>query len=327
MRLPFAAVLTVVAFAATAPAAHAATVSVERGDSGIVYLSVLGGPEADALTASSPSPGTYAVTQAPGVPLSAKGPACAVAAPGRVNCSAAGLAGALLSGGDGDDRLEVWGDVGQGAWLFGGNGADDLTAGPGADRVDGGAGSDVLRTRDGRTDALYCGTDADSVDADDGDTVAADCEQRIPGPAAPAPAGPTPGPLPAPLPVPVPATSPAPVDISTAPVQLSHGAVPLRVSCSAATSCRGRIVIRLLPRRAGHRAVAAGARRPVIARRGYRVRAGHAKSLRVHISRRGRIRVLERRKARCSVSVSTVAADGTTQVRRRTVTIEAGGGR
>ena len=327
MRLPVAALLTAVALAATAPAAHAATVSVERSDSGIVYLSVLGGPEADALTVSSPSPGAYAVTQAPGVALTAAGRGCAVGAPGRVDCSAANLAGALLAGGDGDDRLALSGPVGEGAWLFGGNGADDLAGGPGADRLDGGTGADALHARDGRTDALYCGSDADSVDADDADTVAADCEQRVAGPTAPVPAGPAAGPLPAPLPVPVAATTPAPVDVSTAPVQLSHGAVPIRVSCSAATRCRGRIVIRLLPRRAGQRAVAAGARRPVIGRRRYRVGAGRTNSLRVHISRRGRIRVLERRKARCSVSVSTVAADGTTQVRRRTVTIEAGGGR
>ena len=51
---------------AAAPAAHAATVSVERSDDGIVYVSVLGGAEADVLTVSSPAPGRFTVTQAAG---------------------------------------------------------------------------------------------------------------------------------------------------------------------------------------------------------------------------------------------------------------------
>jgi hypothetical protein len=127
--------------------------------------------------------------------------------------------------------------------------------------------------------------------------------------------------------VPVTSSAPATVDISTAPVTLHRGAVPMSVSCSAARACTGWIVVRLLPRRASRKATAAGARRPVIARRRYQVGAGHSKTLRVHISRRGRTRVLKRRKARCSVRISSVAPDGSTQVRKRKITIEAGGPR
>jgi len=252
-----------------------------------------------------------------------------VVAAGRADCRSPNVAGAMLVGGAGHDRLAVSGAVGQGVWLFGGDGNDELTSGPGTDRVDGGAGADVLRTRDGKRDSLFCGADADSVDADDADTLAPDCERRIAGPASPAPTGgasPLPE-LPAPLPVPVPAATAAPVDVSTAPVTLSHGAVPMQVSCHAARRCTGRIVVRLLPRRGSRTAVAAGAKRPVIARQRYGVAAGSSKSLRVRISRRGRTRVIARRKARCSVRISTAAADGTTQVRKRVITIEAGGGR
>ena len=333
VRLSFAAPLAVIAIAMTAPAAHAAKVTVERSDDGIVYISVAGGAEPDVLTVSSPSPGVYAVTQAPGLPLTVPGNSCTTVGPTRVECAVPGLAGALLVGGDGDDRLTVSGTVGQGSWLFGTNGADELIGGPGADRLDGGQGADVLRARDGRLDDLYCGTEGDAFDVDDVDTVAPDCETRLaPDPAAPpVPADPLAGagsgPMPLPELTPITAPAPAPVDISTAPVKLSHRAVPMRVSCTAAADCTGSIVIRMLPRRAGHTAVAAGARRPVVARQRYRVAAGKSKSLRVHISRRGRTRVLERRKARCSVRISTVAPDGTTQVRKRKITIRAGGGR
>ena len=333
MRLPFAAFLAFVALALLAPAAQAAKVTVERSDSGIVYISVAGGAEPDVLTISSPSPGVYAVTQAPGVPLTVPGNSCATVSPTRVECTVPGLAGALLVGGDGDDRLAVSGVVGQGSWLFGTNGADELVGGPGADRLDGGAGPDVLRARDARLDELFCGTEPDAVDADDADTVAPDCETRLaPDPAAPpVPADPLAdagaGPMPLPEITPVTTPAPAPVDISTAPVTLRKGTVPMRVSCTAATRCRGWITVRLLSRRSAGTAVAAGTKRPVVGRRRYSVGAGHSTSLRVHISRRGRTRVLERRRARCSVRISSVAPDGTRQVRTRRITIKAGGSR
>jgi len=117
VRLSFAAPLALIALAASAPVAHAARVSVERSDAGVVYVSVLGGAEADVLTISSPAADRFVVTQGAGLPLTVAGRACSVTAPGRAECSAPGGQGALLMGGDGDDRLAVSGPVGAGSWL------------------------------------------------------------------------------------------------------------------------------------------------------------------------------------------------------------------
>ena len=328
MRIPFAAAFALLLTGMLAPAAGAATVSIQTSDSGTVYVNVLGGPEDDALTVSSPQPGRYMVTQAPGTPLAKAGNNCSLVTPGRVDCVAAGVAGALLVGGDGRDRLEVSGAVGGGAWLFGGKGDDELFGGLGADRLEGEAGADVLHATDARRDTVVCGTEADRYDADQADTIAPDCEQRLvaapvaPPPGTPAPADPLVTPAPAPLP-----PAPAPVAVTGGAVTMRHGAVGLRVSCTQAAGCRGWITVRMLPRRAARKATASASRRPVIARKRYRVGAGRAKTVTAHISRRGRQRVLNRRKARCSVAVSTVAPDGTKQISRRRMTIKAGGSR
>ena len=326
MRLPLAALLAILLAGTLTPVANAATISIQTSD-GTVYVNIFGGPEDDALTVSSPEPGRYTVTQAPGVPLATAGNKCAIVFPGRVDCVAADVAGALLVGGDGHDRLEVSGPVGAGAWLFGGNGDDAIFGGPGADRLEGEAGVDVLHATDARRDTLGCGTEVDRYDADETDTVGEDCEQRLiatpapPAPGTPAPADPLVAPLPAPLP-----PAPAPVAVSGGSVTMREGAVGLRVSCTEAAGCRGWITVRMLPRRTG-KATAAASRRPVIARKRYRVDAGATKTVRAHISRRGRQRVLNRRRARCSVRISTVAADGTPKTTTKRITIKAGGRR
>jgi Ca2+-binding RTX toxin-like protein len=105
----------------------------------------------------------------------------------------------LLDGGDGADRLVGTG----GATLLGGNGGDILVArndgetldgGAGADlfasqaggsTITGGAGADVISAADGSglADTIDCGGGFDVVWADEGDTVAANCELRRSGPA------------------------------------------------------------------------------------------------------------------------------------------------
>lgn len=326
MRLPPAAVLAILLAGTLAPAASAATASIQTSDSGTVYVSVLGGPEDDALTVSSPEGSRFTITQAPGAPLAAAGHRCELVAPNRVDCAAADVAGALMMGGDGRDRLEISGAVGGGAWIFGGNGDDELFGGAGADRLEGEAGVDVLHATDARRDTLDCGSDVDRFDADAADTVAADCEQRLTAtPAPPAPGDPAPvDPLVTPLPAPLPPAA-APVSVTGGSVTMRHRTVPLRVSCSAAEACRGWITVRLLPRRAAHEASVARSRRPVIARKRYRVAAGATKTVKAHISRRGRQRVLDRRRARCSVRISSVGADGRPQTTTTRITIEAGG--
>jgi len=132
-------------------------------------------------------------------------------------------------------------------------------------------------------------------------------------------------PLTGPLPVPLP-PGPPPVDVVSGTATMSHGSVPLRVSCGSAARCSGWITVRLLPRRSA-KATAARARRSVIAKRRCRVAAGRTKTLRAHITRRGRQRVLQRRRARCSVRISTVAGDGSKQTTSSRITIKAGGKR
>jgi Ca2+-binding RTX toxin-like protein len=69
-----------------------------------------------------------------------------------------------LSGGDGNDSLQ------------GGNGNDTLRGNRGLDTHSGGAGDDFIDTRGDKGDVVTCGVGNDFVNADAGDTVAADCE-------------------------------------------------------------------------------------------------------------------------------------------------------
>ncbi len=73
-----------------------------------------------------------------------------------------------------------------------GNGGDDTIDGGGSgDVIAGGAGADTIKVRDGAVDRVTCGTEADMVEADWGDTVNADCESvhRTPPPDTTAPIG------------------------------------------------------------------------------------------------------------------------------------------
>jgi TolB protein len=77
----------------------------------------------------------------------------------------------VLIGGSGNDIL--WGD-------FGG---DYLKGGPGVDRFFGGYGNDVIDSRDGLTEHVYCGEGTDRVEADLRDIVSSDCEKVVRKPA------------------------------------------------------------------------------------------------------------------------------------------------
>jgi hypothetical protein len=69
-----------------------------------------------------------------------------------------------LAGGDGNDSLA------------GGAGDDVISGDQGADTLDGGDGNDRIAARDGERDTISCGPGADTVEADDADAIAADCE-------------------------------------------------------------------------------------------------------------------------------------------------------
>ena len=69
-----------------------------------------------------------------------------------------------ISGGDGNDVVRA------------GGGADTIDGGAGVDALDGEAGDDLLRTADGLSDRVACGSGSDRVEADTVDEVAGDCE-------------------------------------------------------------------------------------------------------------------------------------------------------
>lgn len=79
-----------------------------------------------------------------------------------------------LRGGSGDDVLAAGPS---GGTIEGMSGTDVLVGGPGTDRLDGGRGFDRLLARDGRQDALSCGSEVDRVFADAFDRPPSDCER------------------------------------------------------------------------------------------------------------------------------------------------------
>ena len=78
----------------------------------------------------------------------------------------AGAADDHFAGGPGKDTLRPY------------QGDDTVVGGPGADDIDTSYGKDTIDARDGSGgDKVVCGEEEDTVQADVGDTVAADCEQ------------------------------------------------------------------------------------------------------------------------------------------------------
>ena len=60
--------------------------------------------------------------------------------------------------------------------IIGGAGGDTIDGKTGADTISSGAGADQIAARDSTVDAIACGTEADTVEADAADGVNADCE-------------------------------------------------------------------------------------------------------------------------------------------------------
>jgi hypothetical protein len=63
--------------------------------------------------------------------------------------------------------------------LWGDFGGDYLKGGPGIDRFFGGDGNDLIDSRDGLTEHVYCGSGIDRVEADLRDIVSTDCEKVV----------------------------------------------------------------------------------------------------------------------------------------------------
>lgn len=142
-------------FALLAPAAHAATATVENG-----ALRLTANPGEHNVVTVAPSGTALAVSDA-GAPLT-PGAGCALQGVQLICAAAARLEADL---GDGDDALTLAAPLP--AAVDGGDGDDALTASSGADTLTGGDGDDALSGGDG-DDRIDGGTGGDSADGGDG---------------------------------------------------------------------------------------------------------------------------------------------------------------
>ncbi len=107
-------------------------------------------------------------TDAPGAPpLAISGSEALIVrgksgAPNRINAIALTNPGLGLTLVGGRERDVLIGSYATDA-IFGDGGDDELRRGPAADLLDGGAGSDVLGSRDGTADPVRCGTDGNAA--------------------------------------------------------------------------------------------------------------------------------------------------------------------
>lgn len=240
-----------------------------------------------------------------------------------------------LFGGAGTDTLRA----GSGPTrLVAGSGNATMYGGTGIDSYQGGPGADTIHARNGHGESVACGAGNDAVEADPGDTAAADCESVDRGGAAAPPAptastdtlAPPPsldGSLPgAPDTVMTPAAA-----VSTAPVQLTAGnRVPLEVTCPATSvgACLGTVTLTLpaAPQSRGKAMAARRVRRVLGRSKRFRIAAGQKAVVPVTLSRRG-VRAFRRssrtrRSFKVIASVTTRSEAGTKTI-ARTLTVRA----
>lgn len=262
---------------------------------------------------------------------------------GCAECGEADNVGAdveALVGGAGNDTLTggagantVAGGAGDDA-LAGADGDDTVDGGSGVDTVDGGAGNDRLATRDAAADRLACGAGADDGEADQEDTIAADCESVVRSEAAPAaddtgPEGLRPDePGAEPADEPVPFNLAAPVIPRQAAAVTASGVAQVRIACPAdAGICKGTVT--LLLRKGSQRSekvqvVAARRRRAAkVGRARFKAEAGTKPIVHVRLNRRGRRRMRRSGRTRCYMRVTTRTADGKVITTSREITLRA----
>ena len=170
---------------AAAPSAHASQASLHNSSEELRIEA--GGGEANAITLSATGK-VVAIHDAAGI----TGGDCAQVDAYEVRCTMDALGLIEVTLGDGNDALEVRGDLHVHAFgnggndtlqgdeagedLYGGGGDDTLIGGGGADLVSGDAGADALEVRDGVVETVTCGTEDDTVTADPEDVAGDDCE-------------------------------------------------------------------------------------------------------------------------------------------------------
>lgn len=189
-----------------------------------------------------------------------------------------------VTGGSGSDRIEGNAGVNR---LGGGDGSDQIDGHPGPDRLLGGDGDDHLvgfdQAQDQSSDRVDCGEGRDTVVFDRLDSLAADCELDYG------------------------ALLPIEVEIVTQiEVFAADRSFVLPVECLIGPDCVGTVRVVALVPAVEARAIGAAATRVTIAKRGYRVRGGTSKRLRLRLTRKGRRllrRVARRRPARRALRV------------------------
>lgn len=223
-----------------------------------------------------------------------------------------------VDGGAGDDVLT--GNELANA-LDGGAGNDAIDGGAGADSLSGGDGNDAIQARDSAADDVRCGAGTDTVTVDPSDTVAPDCETRLPAaPAPPAAAAPAPAPPAAPA-APTPDRTPPTLALTFAPsakvTALARRGLRLSARCSEGCALEVRLEL--------GRALARTLRLPTVigAGKAERLTAGTvAVTARLSAKARKAIRRLDH--GRLTVRVTARDAAGNAQTVARTLRLRRG---
>ncbi len=177
-RAPIALAFAIAAFCGLAPAAHAATASVNAGT--LTYTAAPGELNHLALTVSA---GSYALVDS-GMSVT-PGAGCSSTASDRVACSTSGVSAIAVDAGDGADTVTLAtstpATISDGSGddtVTGGSGADTFVAGTGRDVFNGGSGTDRVSYAD-RTGPVNVSIDGVANDGEAGeqDNVTTSVEQ------------------------------------------------------------------------------------------------------------------------------------------------------
>ena len=210
-----------------------------------------------------------------------------------------------LMGGSAGDTLTGSGFADK---LIGGAGDDTLNGAHGADELDAGDGVDTVLARDGAIDSIRCGSEVDSVTADDNDDLASDCEGDADADAV--------------------TTAADAVKLTAKKLRMNgRGVVAVPLRCQVLDGiCKGTVVLTAKrPKTRKNRAESSRRSRPrkraVIGRASFKVEAGDTVKVKVKVSHNGRRRVLRKRKLRCRATIKMVAEDGTKSTVQKALTL------
>ena len=203
--------------------------------------------------------------------------------------------------------------------ILGGPGADDIDGLAGPDTIEAGAGDDTIQAEDGTTDVVGCGEGQDSLTRDTQDIVVEDCENVEGG------GGFVPTFDEA---VALGASTPASVaSLKRGVVVNSRGVFRLRVKCpkrSSSKFCKGSLKLKTRGKSKKFKRILGAkkaARVTLAVTKGYKIRRGKAKWVRMRLSKKGRKIVLEVQKVKAHV-ISKSGKGKKAKTRRTTITLK-----